>query len=307
MVHEPSARPRLANLCTFKSREDYILENRFSYLHQTVLALLPFGLEPLLQQVPSHTIDEKDANGYTALHWAALRGDSHSASLLLSAGADNKSTDNHGSTVLTAAIRSDNPECVQKVLEGDCDINHTDTAGQTPLHRSCRYSNNVELTNTLLTRGANINAKNALGYTSLMIATFNKHTRVAKFLIDQGADLNIQASNGECALHHAIMVGDHETVHSLLERGADYRVRTNAKEIFLHYAARRTGDKNVIKVLLSFDLKGTEGSNECRSLSSTALQIASSSTENSDEWLGMFSALVLKFQHGSPHEDLKVC
>ena len=307
MAHEPWTGPRLASLRAFTSREDYVVQNCFSYLHQIVLGLVPFELERFLHQEPSHQIDKKDANGYTALHWAARRGDSHSVPLLLTAGADYKSTDNQGATVLTAAIRSNKAECVQQILERGCEINHTDIDGYTPLHRSCRYSKYVELTHVMLTLGADINAKDARGYTPLMFATFNKHTRVAKFLIDQGADLNIQANNGECALHHAIMAGDYETIRSLLKRGIDYRVRTNADEGFLHYAARRTGDRKLITILLSFDLCDTEDILECQPFCSTALQIAASSAESGDEWSKMFTALVHKFLHGSPLEDLRSC
>ena len=179
------------------------------------------------------------------------------------------------------------------ILENDCDINYTEADGNTPLHRSCRYSDDVNTVEALLARKADINAREGLGYTPLMVATFNKHSRVAEYLIKQGAIIDAQAKNGECALYHAIMTGDYDTVRCLLEQNAEYQLRTSANEIFLHYAARRTGDRSLISLLHSFNLVDTKTVHVGRSHGSTALQLATSSDDA--EWLRMFAKLVHKF------------
>ena len=294
MTCEPSAR-RLTSLRAFSSRKHYVSEYRLGRLHQAVLDQAPTQLEPLLFLSPHSTIEERDAHGQTPLYWAALRGDSHAVSLLLAAGADYNSTNAQGASVLTAAIRSTKTQCVQKLLENGCNVKHANADGYTSLHHSCRHSDDIEVTKALLARGADKDAKEVLGYTPLMIATFNRHHKVAKFLIDQGADLNAQARNGECALHHAIMAGDHPTARYLLERGADYQLRTKAGETFLHYTARKTGDQEMVSMLQSFSLGNTKSTHKVRSDCSSALQVAATLPGCNHKWLEMFMALIHTF------------
>ena len=291
---EPSAR-RLTSLRALSSRENYVSEYRLGRLHEAVLGLAPTQLEPLLLLSRPSTIKERDAHGQTALYWAALRGDSHAVSLLLAAGADCNSTNTQSASVLTAAIRSTNTQCVQKLLEKCCNVKHTNADGYTSLHCSCRHSDDIEVAKALLARGADKDAKEVLGYTPLMIATFNRHHRVAKFFVDQGADLDAQARNGECALHHAIMAGDHHTAHYLLEKGADHQLRTKASETFLHYTARRTGDQKMVSMLQSFSLGNAKSTHNARSDCSSALQLAVSSLGCDRKWLEMFRALIHTF------------
>ena len=297
---------RLENLRKLSSREYYISEYRLSSLHQIVLVAESFDLEPLLRHLSCSAIDERDAQGRTALYWAALRGDSHYVSLLLKAGADYDSADDYGSRILSAAVISNNTQCVQAVLQANCNIHYIDADGYTPLHRCGRYSDNVEIVKLLLAYGADVNAKETRGFTPLMIATYNRHSHVARLLIDRGAKLDVQAKKGECALHHAIMAGDHHTVRYLLDRGADYRLRTNAKEMFLHYVARKTGDQKMLSILQAFPLTDAETTHKSRSLYSSALQLATSSPGCDSEWLEMFTALLRSYTHQEPLEKLNV-
>ena len=205
-------------------------------------------------QTPLHIIDEPDAQGRTALFWAALRGDSRAVSLLLAAGADSNSKSVGGASVMTAALMSNDAQCVQEILRSSCDITLQQEDEYTALHHSCRYRHDVETVKAILDLGADINAQTALGHTPLMIAAFNKRTAVAKLLVDHQANYNLQSKKGECALHHAIMAGDHYIVRYLLEQQADRRLKTKDGETILDFAARRNGDRDMDQVLQSFDL-----------------------------------------------------
>ena len=241
-----------------------------------------------------HTLNERDAQGQTALYWAALRGDSQMVAILLEAGADSSIPTYRGAMVLTAAIMSSDSQCVQTILKNTCSINYRQVDGYTPLHHICRYEHDVKTVKALLHLGADVNAREALGYTPLMIATFNKRTAVAKLLIDHQSDVNVQAKNGECALHHAIMAGDHCTVRYLLEKGANHQLKTKAGETLLHYVAQRNGDQDVLNVLESFDLEGidTEARNHSKKL--TALQVAEAHHACDAKWFERFRVLLLK-------------
>ena len=248
----------LTSLLAFSSAGNYASECRLSLIHRGVLGLTQINLKSLIGQTPRHIIDERDAQGRTALFWAALRGDSRAVSLLLAARADSNIKSNSGTNVMTAAIMSNDAKCLQEILQSGCDIMFRQKDGYTALHHSCRYTRSVQTVEALLDLGADINARTVLGHTPLMIAAFNKRTAIAKLLIDHKADLNLQSKKGECALHYAIMAGDHAIMRYLLEQRADHRLKTKDGETIQHFTARRNGDRDLIRVLQSFNLEGTD-------------------------------------------------
>jgi ankyrin repeat protein len=78
--------------------------------------------------------------------------------------------------------------------------------GNTPLHTILIQnpsSQILEMAQTFIRYGANINAKNSKGYTPLHYAVMHRHLNVLKLLIQEGADLNSRDNQGNTALHLA--------------------------------------------------------------------------------------------------------
>lgn len=73
---------------------------------------------------------------------------------------------------------------------------------------------------SLISRGADVNAKTWGGYTSLIEASYNGHTEIVKKLIAAGANLNAKSILGESALYLASQYGHTEIVRLLKEAGA---------------------------------------------------------------------------------------
>src|ERR1700722_13256750 len=72
---------------------------------------------------------------------------------------------------------------------------------------------NVE---TLVAGGADVNAKNSDGYTSLQIAAFYGQKDVADVLIAHQADVNVTGKKGDTALTLAAFKGNKDVVELLL-------------------------------------------------------------------------------------------
>jgi ankyrin repeat protein len=79
----------------------------------------------------------------------------------------------------------------------------------------------LDTLNRLLTAGADINAADQHGQTSLMIAAHDGQTAVVKFLVDGGADLNRTAKHNLSALMLAVLGGHLQIVGLLVAAGAD--------------------------------------------------------------------------------------
>lgn len=65
----------------------------------------------------------------------------------------------------------------------------------------------IEAVKKYLKLGANINSKDEMGKTSLMLALERENYFLAEFLINEGSKLHTKDKDGRTSLHHASMVG----------------------------------------------------------------------------------------------------
>src|SRR6266571_4261560 len=82
---------------------------------------------------------ERDADGNSALHVAALHGNAEAVELLLAAGVDGNGTNKYGATPLIYA--AGNPKKVRALLAHGADPNRASLLGTTPLIAAAGYPN----------------------------------------------------------------------------------------------------------------------------------------------------------------------
>lgn len=80
---------------------------------------------------------------------------------------------------------------------------------------------NLRMVEMALSSGANIEAKDEIGRTSLMWAGFQGAPAMVAYLIAQGADINARDRAGRTGLMWAAIAGQGEVVRMLLRHGAD--------------------------------------------------------------------------------------
>src|SRR5262245_58095724 len=129
------------------------------------------------------------ADGATALHWAAYHGDASLATLLLDAGADVAAANRNGSTPMWLAASRGDAAVIQALLDKGATANEELPLGRRPLMLAAR-SGSVESVRELLAKGADPNAKEtARGTTALMQAADQGHADVIRVLIEHGAEV----------------------------------------------------------------------------------------------------------------------
>jgi uncharacterized protein len=132
-------------------------------------------------------VNAQQADGATALQWAAYRGDAKLAELLLKAGAKPGLANHDGATPLWLAAARGDAAVIQALLKGGADANEPLPLGRRPLMVAAR-SGNVDAVHALLEHGADVNASETeRGTTALMQAADQGHAEVLKELIQHGA------------------------------------------------------------------------------------------------------------------------
>jgi hypothetical protein len=82
-------------------------------------------------------------------------------------------------------------------------------------------ASNLDEVKLLLTKGADVNAKDSEGKTPLMNAAYYGKKEIAKFLLENGANVNARYVDGCTALIWAAGEGEAEVLEILLKHGAD--------------------------------------------------------------------------------------
>ena len=156
---------------------------------EAVRALLKDGVD----------VNTTQADGMTALHWAAQKGDVELATVLLYASANLKAT--------------------------------TRIGGYTPLLIASK-NGDAAMIDTLTRAGADANATTMNGTTPLMLASAAGKPAAVTALIEHGAQVNArEAVKGESALTFAAAFGRADVIRVLTAHGADVKATTNAVDL----------------------------------------------------------------------------
>src|SRR5262245_16153956 len=120
-------------------------------------------------------VNTPQADGMTALHWAAYYDDVAMVRLLLSAGASAKSANRYGVTPLSLACTNGNAAIAEALVAAGADPNLASPGGETPLMTAARTGSG-DVVKLLLARGAHIDARDdRRGQTALMWAAAEGH------------------------------------------------------------------------------------------------------------------------------------
>ena len=177
------------------------------------------GVRSLLEQQAD--VNAPQADGTTALHWAAHRDDLETAELLIGAGADVNAANHYGVTPLSLACTNGSAAMVERLLKAGADPNAGQQTGETAVMTASR-SGNVEVVKLLLAHGADVNGRETRReQTALMWAVEQAHPEVARALIEGGADVHARSRSGFTPLLFAAQQGDLDSVETLLAAGVD--------------------------------------------------------------------------------------
>lgn len=164
-------------------------------------------------------VNAPQADGMTALHWAADLDDLETAKALAEAKANVMVTNRYGVTPLSLACQNGNGSMVELLLGHGADPNTILRGGETVLMTAAR-TGKPGAVKALLARGADANARERRGQTALMWSAADGHAEVVELLIKAGADIRATLpDSGFTPFFFAARNGRTEVVRALLKAG----------------------------------------------------------------------------------------
>ena len=181
-----------------------------------------------------------DNDGYTALHFSAISGNSELFTYFVEKGIDIDLRTINGSNCLHIAAQNGHLNlCKMLINKYNIDIDIIDNDGCTVLHQSAR-SGSYEVFRYFAPKGSDIHLKTKNGRTCLHIAAFSGHLNLCKILINNHRfNVNISDKDGCTALHHSAISGKYELFTYFADMMPDIYVKTKAGLNCLHIAAFR--------------------------------------------------------------------
>jgi ankyrin repeat protein len=162
-----------------------------------------------------------EADGTTALQWAADRDDLAMAELLVRAGANVKAANRYGFTPMYSAALNANAAMIALFLKAGADVNVALPEGETPLMTAAR-TGKVDAVKVLLENGASVNAKERWkSQTALMWAAHEGNAETVKLLLAAGARIDDRSLSGWTPLLFAARQGQDDAIKVLVAAGAN--------------------------------------------------------------------------------------
>ncbi|CAL8068065.1 unnamed protein product [Calicophoron daubneyi] len=235
--------------------------------------------DPVIHYLVEHgaKLNENDANGWSALHYAAVRGNEVAARQLLhEPNIDTENCDHDLMRPIHLAAAHGELEVARLLLGAGAIPNALDVRRSLPLHFACA-TGDLKLIKLLLAASKEVGDGSPLGQvnsnreTPFHWAVLNGHAEAAQYCIANGVDPNTILATGETSLHIAAKVGSLSTVRVLLSAGTNIDTEDKLLQTALHKAADRD-NLEVVRLLVK---QGADLENQDRD-GNTPLLLASS-------------------------------
>ncbi|XP_054722533.1 ankyrin repeat and protein kinase domain-containing protein 1-like [Uloborus diversus] len=169
---------------------------------------------------------EADWLRQTALHRAALSGDTERIRALLDGGMDTRARDRNGNMPLNLALYNGKEAAAELLVKADCITDVVDNEWCTPLHVAARMGF-VNVVRILLAGGADAGAKDMAERTPLHHAVYYGREAAVEALLGAAPEYDGPDMDGCTPLHYAAEEGLSRAARALVSRGARLKAKND--------------------------------------------------------------------------------
>jgi len=226
------------------------VEDRYALEKQTAQDIRTRVLKLLVRHGVS--VDQLNSEGVAPLHEAVRAGHQRIAEILLAADARIDAQDELGRTPLHWAICGEYYSEVRTVLERyRLDVRWSDSDQYEALEREIRQRFVLRMVEFLVSRGADIEAKDNRGRTALHYAASEGYDQAVEFFLAKGVDIDAKDEDGETPLCRALLGGHTAAARVLAARGAEKVDLSQKTDRLLVHPAVKKVDAVLVGLLLA--------------------------------------------------------
>ncbi|PSN38938.1 hypothetical protein C0J52_08944 [Blattella germanica] len=225
-------------------------ETRNNMLHYAVTSGYPYTDSVIWLQGIDSIVNAVNRKSLSPLLLATTRGDWDTMKLLLRHGADIRTRDRFGNTVLHHAVRSKDLKAVYFCVENGINVDSVNSTLQTPLLCAIQEGDN-DIVNALLhDLDADIYSSDFDDNSALHYAALCDNSFIIRMILDMCLDVDSVNTDLETPLHRAVLSGKVEMVGILSEAGADVNKQDVNGRTAMHMAAQ-LGNMSVLEKLIA--------------------------------------------------------
>uniref|UniRef100_A0A8C9T0A8 CARD- and ANK-containing Inflammasome Adaptor Protein n=1 Tax=Scleropages formosus TaxID=113540 RepID=A0A8C9T0A8_SCLFO len=199
---------------------------------------LDLAVQNIHQSTVKHIVEEEirhHKNRRTFLHVAAIKNNYNLVMVLLKSGSPVDAKDNQRKTSLFHAVNLRNENTARVLLEAGAKVDS-----------DIMEARNLEwIIAALIDAGTDVNSRNDLQYTPLLLAAELGNVYAFNILMSKNASVEDKLPNGNSSLHLAVQSGNMHITKLLLEEGVDANAVGSQEQTPLHLTA------TVARLLLS--------------------------------------------------------
>lgn len=171
---------------------------------------------------------------------------------------------------LLSCVEKSDLKCLEKILGRGADVDAKDHYGWTSLMQAAS-SGRIDIAKILLSNGAKLELRDNGGTTALSLAAAKGHDKMVALLLEKGANINAKDGKGLDPLMMSSKGGYVTLTRTLLEKGANLHLSTNEGDSAVMLAAKN-GHRAVVDLLLDRGAKIPSTGRDGQSLIVAAIQ-----------------------------------
>ncbi len=203
-------------------------------------------------------VNNRDSNNRTPLHYAAIENNPELISFLIDKGADPEAKDAEQHTPLHLAVIDNRTNAAAALIRSGAKLETCDDYQRTALILCARERGQTATAKVLIDAGADVDAVDKFGDTSLSLAVWRGKKDFINLLLTEGAKIPEEGEKWQMLLYESASNGLASLFQKLIEKSSDLKPENNIFSNLIHLAAAG-GSPEIVNILMDRGFNPSDG------------------------------------------------